>query len=118
MQFRGSKKKKKEPQMYVVVKSVLAVMVVGTVATGALAGGARFNAREDHVGAAAHSGRSLLTVTSFESGTAIAGWTIGWVSGLMYFTSRIPQIVKNVRAGVLAICAFLFCSCTHSFRPA
>eukprot|EP00056_Hartaetosiga_gracilis_P004744 m.77860 g.77860 ORF g.77860 m.77860 type:complete len:301 (+) comp11931_c0_seq4:128-1030(+) len=44
-----------------------------------------------------HSSRTLLKINSFSSGTAIAGWTIGWVSGLMYFTSRIPQIMKNYK---------------------
>eukprot|EP00049_Salpingoeca_infusionum_P018168 m.356028 g.356028 ORF g.356028 m.356028 type:complete len:338 (+) comp17424_c0_seq1:434-1447(+) len=36
-------------------------------------------------------------VPAFDTPTSIAGWVIGWVSGLMYFTSRIPQIVKNFK---------------------
>lgn len=32
----------------------------------------------------------------FQSPKAIAGYVIGWISGLMYCTSRIPQIIKNV----------------------
>eukprot|EP01147_Barroeca_monosierra_P008101 gene8101-10107_t len=44
-----------------------------------------------------YRGRSLLKIESFTSPSQIAGWTIGWVSGLMYFTSRLPQIVKNFK---------------------
>eukprot|EP00045_Choanoeca_perplexa_P010572 m.107904 g.107904 ORF g.107904 m.107904 type:complete len:343 (+) comp15323_c0_seq4:105-1133(+) len=45
----------------------------------------------------ARPGRVLLTIESFQSTQNKIGWAIGWVSGFLYFTSRIPQIIKNYR---------------------
>eukprot|EP00042_Codosiga_hollandica_P036246 m.274586 g.274586 ORF g.274586 m.274586 type:complete len:297 (+) comp54835_c1_seq6:54-944(+) len=45
----------------------------------------------------AHHGRTLLKLSSFGNAQSIAGYILGWISGLMYFTSRIPQIRKNYK---------------------
>eukprot|EP00730_Choanoeca_flexa_P006598 TRINITY_DN12184_c0_g1_i1.p2 TRINITY_DN12184_c0_g1~~TRINITY_DN12184_c0_g1_i1.p2 ORF type:complete len:297 (+),score=46.64 TRINITY_DN12184_c0_g1_i1:5175-6065(+) len=45
----------------------------------------------------ARPGRVLLTIESFTDTRNIVGWSIGWLSGVLYFTSRIPQIIKNYR---------------------
>lgn len=42
-----------------------------------------------------HRGRALLEMTSFHGTKNIIGYAIGCISGLMYFTSRLPQIKKN-----------------------
>lgn len=39
---------------------------------------------------------SLHPLLSCQSSKSIAGYAIGCISGLMYCTSRIPQIIKNV----------------------
>lgn len=46
---------------------------------------------------------SRLTARSLQNTKSIVGWSIGWVSGVLYFTSRIPQIVKNVSLAPLGV---------------
>lgn len=41
------------------------------------------------------TGRSLLEIHSFHGTSNIIGYAIGCVSGVLYFTSRLPQLWKN-----------------------
>ncbi|EGD76265.1 hypothetical protein PTSG_00968 [Salpingoeca rosetta] len=88
---------RRKPGKVYVVYSVVCVLALSPLLMKAqqLGGGDSFEASASS--SATHHGRNLLTINSFSSATSIAGWSIGWVSGLMYFTSRIPQIVKNFR---------------------
>eukprot|EP00039_Didymoeca_costata_P001287 m.51259 g.51259 ORF g.51259 m.51259 type:complete len:315 (+) comp10722_c0_seq2:220-1164(+) len=45
-------------------------------------------------------GRMLLEapkVTAVDTTRGLVGYILGWVSGMLYFTSRIPQILKNFK---------------------
>ncbi|EDQ86881.1 uncharacterized protein MONBRDRAFT_33670 [Monosiga brevicollis MX1] len=93
------KYKRKKTAPHVVASTTYNTMGAGIVVTVALATVAlvALTAGPAEAEEARPAGRVLLEIHSFHGTRNIVGWTIGWISGLLYFTSRIPQIVKNFR---------------------